>query len=141
MSRINWPLIGAIVVMVGLIAFLWSVDFARARDLGQWDTTSQQIRQWYQSLMQPDNPAVSCCGEADSYWADSYEVSKDGEYVAIITDERPDEPLQRQHVPVGTKIVIPNNKLKYDQSNPTGHGIVFLSRGGWVYCYIAPGGV
>jgi hypothetical protein len=36
---------------------------------------------------------------------------------------------------------VPNHKLKYDQSNPTGHGIIFLSRGDYVYCYVAPGGV
>ena len=56
-------------------------------------------------------------------------------------DSRPDEPLRRKHVDVGTRIVVPNHKLKYDQSNPTGHGIIFLSRGDYVYCYVAPGGV
>ena len=35
----------------------------------------------------------------------------------------------------------PNNKLKWDRSNPTGHGIVFLSRAGYVFCYVQPGGV
>ena len=84
------------------------------------------VREWYQALMQPDNPAASCCGEADAYWADSFEVDGD-RYVAIITDPRPDEPLRRKHVDVGTRIVVPNHKLKYDQSNPTGHGIIFLS--------------
>ena len=45
-----------------------------------------------------------------------------------ITDDRPDEPLGRPHVRNGTEIEIPDQKLKWDQSNPTGHGIVFLSR-------------
>ena len=119
---------------------LMSVASVSARDLGQWETTDPQIREWYQALMQPDNPAVSCCGEADAYWADSFEVQGD-KYVAIITDSRPDGPLRRKHIDVGTKIVVPNHKLKYDQSNPTGHGIIFLSRGDYVYCYVAPGGV
>ena len=35
----------------------------------------------------------------------------------------------------------PDNKLKWDRSNPTGHGIVFLSRAGYVFCYVQPGGV
>ena len=35
--------------------------------------------------MQPDNPAVSCCGEADAFEADTFEVEGD-HYVAIITD-------------------------------------------------------
>ena len=129
-----------VLITMAILVLALSIHIARARDLGQWDTTSQQIRQWYQALMQPDNPAVSCCGEADAYWADSFEVDGD-KYVAIITDTRDDVPLRRKHVDVGTRIVVPNHKLKYDQSNPTGHGIIFLSRGDYVYCYVAPGGV
>ena len=30
---------------------------------------------------------------------------------------------------------------KYDASNPTGHGIIFLNPGDYVSCYIPPGGV
>ena len=90
--------------------------------------------------MQPDIPSVSCCGEADAYWADLYQVDGD-KYVAIITDPRPDEPLRRRHLEIGTRIVVPNHKLKFDQSNPTGHGIIFLNGGDLVYCYVAPGGV
>jgi hypothetical protein len=111
-------------------AFGLLIGVASARDLGQWEATDPEVRQWYQALMQPDNPAVSCCGEVDG-----------DKYVAIITDTRPDIPLRRKHIDVGTKIVVPNHKLKYDQSNPTGHGIIFLSRGDYVYCYVAPGGV
>ena len=48
-----------------------------------------------------------------------------------ITDDRPDEPLGRPHLDVGTEIEIPNKKLKWDKGNPTGHGIVFLSRAGY----------
>lgn len=133
-----------IVTIAGLIAVAFFVvalvDTVFARDSGQWENSDPTIRQWYQALMQPDNPAVPCCGEADAYWADSFEVDGD-KYVAIITDTRPDEPLRRKHIDVGTKFVIPNHKLKYDQSNPTGHGIVFLSRNDFVYCYVAPGGV
>jgi len=121
-------------------AFGLLVSVASARDFGQWEGTDPEIRQWYQALMQPDNPAVSCCGEADAYWADSFEVDGD-RYVAIVTDSRPDGPLRRKHIDVGTKIVVPNHKLKYDQSNPTGHGVIFLSRVDYVYCYVAPGGV
>jgi hypothetical protein len=35
-----------------------------ARDSGQWGDSPAYVRQWFQSLMQPDNAAVSCCGEA-----------------------------------------------------------------------------
>jgi hypothetical protein len=116
------------------------ISVADARDFGQWEAVDPVIREWYQSLMQPDNPAAPCCGEADAYWADFFEVDGD-QYVAIITDPRPDEPLRRKHVAVGTRIVVPNHKLKYDKSNPTGHGVIFLSRSHDVHCYVAPGGV
>lgn len=130
----------ALAVMGALILFLYSVKLAPARDVGQWETGSPVIREWYQGLMQPDNPAASCCGEADAYWADSFEVDGD-QYIAIVTDPRPDEPLRRRHVDVGTRIPIPNEKIKWNEGNPTGHGIVFLSRGEYVYCYLPPGGV
>jgi hypothetical protein len=135
--------LGLVLSGLAILLLLMMVQFApvAARDLGQWEDVDQNIRDWYLALMQPDNKAVSCCGESDAYWADSYEVSDKGEYIAIITDTRDDEKLKRKHVEVGTRILIPHHKLKYDQSNPTGHGIVFLSRGDFVYCYVAPGGV
>jgi hypothetical protein len=144
---IGWSLVSIGIALVILAAV------ANARDLGQWDQTDPEIAAWYRSLKQPDNPDVSCCDEADAYWADSYEVSPTGQYIAIITDER-DVP-GRVVRPVGTRVLIPQHKLKFDQGNPTGHGIVFLaapiseyegrSSGAeetpFVYCYLSPGGV
>ncbi len=123
-----------------LIVFMLLASPVEARELGQWEDQSPNVRAWFQTLMQPDTPLVSCCGEADSYWADSYEVDA-GRYVAIITDERPDQPLGRPHRDIGERIVVPNTKLKWDEGNPTGHGIVFIGIGGQVYCYVPPGGV
>ena len=100
-----------------------SISEVNARDLGQWEAVDPAIRQWYQALMQPDVPNASC-----------------KTYVTI-TDDRADEPLGRPHLDVGTEIEIPNNKFKWDKGNPTGHGIVFLSRAGYVFCYVQPGGV
>jgi len=111
----------------------------RAR-LGQWANVDPTQRQWFNGLTQPDNPDLSCCGEADAYWADSYEVKGD-QYVAIITDTRDDAPLRRAHVENGTRITVPNTKIKWDRGNPTGHSIIFISVGGYVYCYVPPGGV
>lgn len=113
---------------------------AAARDLGQWDDKSA-ISQWYKALRQPDNPAMSCCGESDAYWADKVETGPNGELIAVITDDRPDEPLGRRHVPPGTRIVVPKNKIKFDQGNPTGRIIIFLSTNNAVYCYVQAGGV
>jgi hypothetical protein len=92
-----------------------------ARDAGQWSDTDATVRTWFRDLKQPDNPRQSCCGEADAYYADSFEVDGDA-YVAIITDTRPDGPLNRPHVARGTKVRVPNSKLKFDEGNPTGHG-------------------
>jgi hypothetical protein len=109
-----------------------------ARDQGQWEATDADVRAWYRDLKQPDNPRVTCCGEADAYWADSFEVHGD-QYVAIITDERADSNLGRPPIAVGTRILVPNYKLKTDAGNPTGHGVIFVG-GGQVLCYVAPGG-
>ena len=107
---------------------------AAARDNGQWGNSPTNIRQWFQSLMQPDNPYMSCCGEADAFEADTFEVEGD-HYVAIITDGK-------TVYPTGTRIPVPNEKMKWDAGNPTGHGVIFLQIGtAKVYCYVAPGGV
>jgi hypothetical protein len=105
-----------------------------ARDLGQWSDSPATVRQWFQSLMQPDNPSMSCCGEADAFEADTFEVEGD-HYVAVITDGK-------GMVAPGTRIPVPNAKMKRDAGNPTGHGILFLQVGSMnVYCYVALGGV
>jgi hypothetical protein len=126
-------------IILGLSIFGCLIAAVNARDLGQWEAVDPGIRQWYQALMQPDVPNASCCGEADAYWADEVHV-RDGKTYVTVTDDRSDEPLRRPHVVVGTEIEIPNNKLKWDKANPTGHGIVFLSRAGYVFCYVQPGG-
>jgi hypothetical protein len=76
---------------------------------------------------------LSCCGEADAFEADTFEIDGD-HYVAIITDGK--GVLQP-----GARIAIPNHKMKWDKGNPTGHGIVFIGTRGEVYCYVTPGGV
>ena len=95
---------------------------------------------WYRSLKQPDNPSVSCCGEADAYWADEIHV-KDGKVYITITDDRDDAPLHRPHVDLGTVIEVPDYKLKWDAGNPTGHAVVFLSSNLSVYCFVQGSGI
>jgi hypothetical protein len=116
---------------VALLLLLSST--ALARDNGQWNDRPINIREWFQSLMQPDNPYMSCCGEADAFEADTFEVDGD-HYVAVITDGK-------GVLPSGTRIAVPNQKMKWDRGNPTGHGIIFIGNQGQVYCYVAPGGV
>ena|ERR1700744_2261179 len=131
---------------------------AIAHDEGQWDQTGEQakITEWYRALMRPDAPNSSCCGEADAYWCDDIHVIKDPQdqnktlTTCAITDDRPDEPRRRPHIDVGTVIIIPDEKLKWDRSNPTGHSIVFLAQGGYlssiggqryVFCFVQGTGI
>jgi hypothetical protein len=86
-------------------------------------------------------PTSPCCGEADAYWADDVHV-RNGKTFVTITDDRDDGPLKRPHIPNGTKIEVPDIKLKWDRGNPTGHGVLFmLVNAGLVLCYVQPGGV
>jgi hypothetical protein len=119
--------------LAALAALTMLLPAAHARNSGQWADTPAAIRQWFQNLMQPDNPTMSCCGEADAFEADMFEVEGD-HYVAIITDGK-------GILPPGTRIAVPNTKMKWDAGNPTGHGIIFLGGNGQLYCYVAPGGV
>jgi hypothetical protein len=124
-----WTVWAAVIVL--------SICEAPAHD--QWEGVDPLHREWFNGLMRPDNPTLSCCGLADAYWADSYEVKGD-QYVAIITDTRDDKPLRRRHIENGKRFVVPNSKIKWDSGNPTGHGIIFIGYLGNVLCYLPPGG-
>jgi hypothetical protein len=115
-----------IVVAIGVLT-------AKARDDGQWANQPENVRQWFQSLKQPDHPRLSCCGEADAFEADSFEVEGD-HYVAVVTNGK-------GVIPSGTRIPVPNQKMKWDAGNPTGHGIIFIGPRGQVYCYVTPSGL
>jgi hypothetical protein len=111
------------------------------------------ISLYYESLRQPDNPAASCCGEGDAYYADRVEPcsvvdGSDCALVAIITDERPDtivlphRTITRAHIPAGTRIPIPRQKLRrMPIPNPTDHTVVFVGSGMYVLCFEPTGGV
>ncbi len=122
-----------------ILAFLLGMTLAWAfahsaysRDSGQWEESDPTTRLWFQQLKQPDN-GYSCCGESDGYYADEYHMEGD-KLVAVITDDRDDTKLQRPHVNVGTKYVVPPNKLvdaTKQHGNPTGHSIIFLGTINW----------
>ncbi len=117
---------------------------AVARDIGQWDeATPIEVRQWYARQMVKENPHVSCCGEADAYWADKH-VVKDGVVFVIITDNRPDGPLRRPHIEVGTLIEVPANRFNDSRRdpNPTGHNVVFINhQRNLVLCFVDSSGL
>jgi len=114
----------AVVFALAMLVAVVIVRAAQGRDRGQWGDIEQRIGYWYAHLMRPDAPG-SCCGEADAYWADEVKIS-DGQVWAVVTDDRPDEPLGRPHIPRGAMIYVPPEKMKSDKGNPTGHVIVFL---------------
>lgn len=60
------------------------------------------MRQWFQSLMLPVRKDQSCCGEANVYDANSFEVEGD-QYVAIITDGK-------GVIPNGARIPVPSKR-------------------------------
>ena len=113
-SHVAWP--GALKCALAILFMLLP---AFARDNGQWENVDPVISGWIRGLMQPDNPLISCCGQADAYWADGVEI-KDGQVIAIVTDTRPDIPLGRPHIPAGTRIVVPPHKLKWDRAGHVG---------------------
>jgi hypothetical protein len=121
-----------ILILTPIMVITWAVA-ASARDDGQWANMPENIRQWFQSLKQPDHPRLSCCGEADAFEADSFE-GEGNHYVAIITNGK-------GVIPNGTRIPVPNQKMKWDAGNPTGHGIIFIGPERQVYCYVTPGGL
>jgi hypothetical protein len=94
---------GAVAIV---LALMLACDFAGGRDLGQWGNTDPAMRAWYQSLMQPDVPTASCCGEADAYWYDEIHVREGRTFCTI------------------------------DRGNPTGHWIVFVNPRRYVFCFV-----
>lgn len=136
------PIVYIVLLLAFCVAFLCT---AFARDNGQWENSDPAVSDWFRTLKQPDNPTVSCCGEADAYWADEIHV-RDGKTFAVITDDRDDGPLMRPHVDIGTEIEIPTNKLKWDRGNPTGHNVLFMHPGGesytpTVWCFVQSSGI
>jgi hypothetical protein len=103
------------------------------------DHNDPVIDHWMKTLKQPDNPDMSCCGESDAYWCDVY-YAREGKSYCKITDDR--TVPGRPHIPVGTEIEIPPNKLKWDRGNPTGHSVIFVRGGNWsphlftVFCFV-----
>ena len=120
-------------LLLAALAALGMLLPATARDNGQWAGSPAAISQWFQSLMQPDNPYLSCCGKADAFEADTFEIEGD-HYIAVVTDGK-------GVIAPGTRIPVPNEKMELDAGNPTGHGIIFIGSQGQIYCYVAPGGV
>jgi hypothetical protein len=108
---------------------------AVARDDGWWEGSDPRIRAWFESLRQPDNPVISCCGDADAYFADFFEVI-DGRMLATITDSRGNP------IAAGTVIEVPPQKVNKD-ANILGRIVIFLGgsvKRPKVLCYVPAAG-
>lgn len=102
---------------------------ALARDNGQWGDSPPEIRAWFQSVMQPNNPYVSCCGEADAFEVELEGDNPDGSIDTRIVDGK-------GMVPDGTEVDVPRSRLQAKYGNPLDKYILFLGTGGQVYCLI-----
>lgn len=127
-------------VVIWTFLSVFVVCGAAARDNGQWELTDPKVGAWFRTLMQPDNPQVSCCGFADAYYADDM-VTRNGKNYAIVTDDRDDVPLGRPHVPMGTEILVPDEKMKWDRGNPTGHNVIFINTTKDTLCFVTGTGI
>lgn len=125
--------------MARLIALLLLVSPVYAADYAAPD-----LQSYYASLMMPDQPHRSCCGEADAWFADKTEIDPvTGGLIAVITDTRPDlrtlpdgRTINRIHIPPGTKFLVPPSKIRrHPIPNPTGHTIIFIGARMDVLCY------
>lgn len=147
-----WSIVS--IVLVGALLFFAMTTRIEARDFSDSSLTPQQQYerdQWFSRQKMPDNPNFSCCGQGDAYYADGVYVDDTGTVFAIITDDRPDAPLGRPNIKVGTRIMVPpwKNKDTRNDPNPTGHTIIFVrwydeapDYGNWgVLCYLPDGGL
>ena len=101
---------------------------AAARDAGQWAGKSPDVQQWFRSLMQPDHPMVSCCGEADGYPVEHWEAAgSDGKDFEVTLED-------------GRSFFVPAAKAQWRYGNPTGKDILFIGARGTIYCFVLGSG-
>jgi hypothetical protein len=121
--------------------FVWSAGLLLGLVLGlsaaHCHEDSDPFASWYRSLHEPDNPISSCCGVADAFDVDEYYPSetKEGGFRARVGVQWYD---------------VPPEKVNWNDVNPTGVGVIFLSRPengysgqsqSYVYCFVPNTGV
>lgn len=171
-ERVSKPYRFAIAAAVGFFlgVVLWNVA-AHGRPSTQWDFAqlvekfgedeARARSEFFKAGTLPSKNGdvrVSCCGEADAYEADDYEIDKDGNLVAILTCNDPrdceylDQPPPVYDNESGDYVTSGNTKIKrsagtrfivppmmvlrpYNPVNKTGHGWLFIGSGDKVLCY------
>jgi hypothetical protein len=124
MTRISRLLVGPLIAALAL----GTLSSAEARDAGQWGGQSPEVQRWFQSLMQPDHPMVSCCGEADGFPVDHWEsAGPDGQDFQVTLED-------------GRSFFVPSAKAQWRYGNPTGKDILFVGAKGTIYCFVMGSG-
>jgi hypothetical protein len=133
MSRINWPLVGACVVMVALLAFLYSVKFAVAQHVHPDETiTDERVAKFYDTWKRPPERLVSCCNREDCYDAQIRRGPNGLEYL---------------HKWSGTWAALPESVIEsnqpdpHDSPNTTNHVCANKHDPRYVYCAVLGAGL
>lgn len=111
-----------------IAAALLMASAAAARDNGQWGDQPAEIRQWFNSVMQPGGRA-SCCGEGDAYDVELDGDEPDGSLRAIIIDGK-------GVIPNGALVLVPRERLQAKYGNPLDKIILFIGANGKPLCLI-----
>lgn len=105
-----------------LLPLLFAVTAALARDRGQYEHVSPEIRRWFRDLRSPDGHSF-CCDEVDCLRTEAH-LSGDH---------------WRARAPDGKWIDIPPNRVIHDRGNPVGEPILCETWAfdGWnVLCFV-----
>lgn len=111
---------------------------------------SDRCHYWVQTVQRPDIPGASCCGEADAYIADDFDVVDGKLFMTITTDYPPPQgysdeegnivtpPPTTFQAKKGMRIEIPPDKMvtRPQDANQSPHGVIFMGSGGAVFCAI-----
>jgi hypothetical protein len=131
MTKINWPLVGSVAVMAGLVVFLYSVRFSHAQEEHHPPQDQALHEKFYSTWMMPDNRAVSCCHNEDCAPAQSKLINSD--WYARKSDNE-------------DWVLIPSRKIERDRDTPDGRSHLCGRRYGFtggefsVFCFIAGSG-
>jgi hypothetical protein len=127
MSEENRWLTLALVVMSAVLIFLYSVDITKGQEQ-PGHTHHGAAGKFYQSWMQPDNRAISCCHDQDCAPAQSRLVN--GKWQARNSDDE-------------DWIDIPARKVETERDSPDGRSHLCKRSSQWgafVYCFLPASG-
>lgn len=110
MRRVGWPFL-----------VLLAAAPAVARDDGQWANQPPEIREWFESVMQP-NSRSSCCGSGDAFDVALDGEEPNGDIRAIILNGR-------GIYPDGKLVDVPRSRLQAKFGNPLDKVILFIGIG------------